>query len=135
MKNMGLCIQCKSDLVWISNGQKEVGLQMVQISNGIWNLEAQPFEICTYGRHFVKNHLKSGQKHLDFEWSSLWMVDTIAIAIAKAPPYETRTICNRTFKMSGFQMFQDFKKLDFLIPTVYFIRIRISVLQQSFIRF
>ena len=50
----------KSDLVWISNGPKQVGLQMVWISNGIWNPEAQPFEIRTNGRHFVKNHLKTG---------------------------------------------------------------------------
>ena len=50
----------KSDLVWISNGPKQVGLQMVWILNGIWNPEAQTFEIRTNGRHFVKNHLKTG---------------------------------------------------------------------------
>ena len=43
----------KSDLVWILNGSKQVGLQMVWISNGISNPEAQPFEIQTNGRHFV----------------------------------------------------------------------------------
>ena len=32
---------------YILNGQKEVGLQMGWILNGIWNLEAQPFEIRT----------------------------------------------------------------------------------------
>ena len=35
------------------------------ISNGFdfeWDLKAQPFKICTNGRHFVKTHLKSGQK-------------------------------------------------------------------------
>ena len=32
--------------VWISNGQKEVGLQMVWISNGIWKLEDWPY--CSY---------------------------------------------------------------------------------------
>ena len=37
----------KSGLVWILNGQKEVGLQMVRHSNGIWNPEDQPFEIGT----------------------------------------------------------------------------------------
>ena len=47
----------KSVLVWISNGQKEVGLQMVWISNGIWNPEAQPFEIGANGHHFVNNYL------------------------------------------------------------------------------
>ena len=51
-------------LVWILNGQKEVELQMVGILNGIWNLNAQLFEIRTNGRHFVKNYLKSGQKSL-----------------------------------------------------------------------
>ena len=49
----------KSRLVWILNGQEEIGLQMVQILNGIWDPEAQPFEIQTNGCHFVKNH---------FEW-------------------------------------------------------------------
>ena len=32
-------------LVQISNGRKEVGLQLVRILDGIWNLETQPFEI------------------------------------------------------------------------------------------
>ena len=35
----------------------------------------------------------------DFEWS-----------VAKARPYENRTIWNPTFKMSGFQTFPDFKR-------------------------
>ena len=55
--------------VWTSNGRKESGLQMVMISNGIWNPEAQTFEIRTNSRHFVKNHKKSRQKCPDFEWS------------------------------------------------------------------
>ena len=75
---------------------------MVQVLNGVWNQEAQPFEIRTNGRHFVKNHLKSGQKRSDFEW-----------LIAKARPFETRTIWNATFKKSGFQM------VGFQIPTVF----------------
>ena len=49
----------KSWQVWISNGQKEVWLQMVWILNGFWNLEAQPFEIWTNGHLFTQNHLKS----------------------------------------------------------------------------
>ena len=53
----------KSDPVWISNGPKKVGLQMVWTLNGIW---AQPFEIRTNGRHFVKNHLNSGHKMSGF---------------------------------------------------------------------
>ena len=51
----------KSGLVWITNGQREVELQMDWILNAIWNLEAQTFEIQTNDRHFVKNHLKSGK--------------------------------------------------------------------------
>ena len=51
----------------ISNGQKLVRLQMVWIFNGIRYQEAQPFEIWTNDRHFVKNQLKTGQKHMDFE--------------------------------------------------------------------
>ena len=62
---------------WILNGQKEVGLQMVQISKGIWNREAQPFEIWTNGRHFFKKHSKSVQsvqKCTDFGWSGVvWL--------------------------------------------------------------
>ena len=73
----------KSGLVRI----KEAGLGMVQISNGICNQEAQPFEIQTNGCHFVKKHLKSGQKCPDFDWSGFQMVGSlglhIAIAIAK----------------------------------------------------
>ena len=52
-------VDLKFGLFWILNGRKEVGLQMVQLSNEIWNLEAQPFEILTNGRHLVKHHLKS----------------------------------------------------------------------------
>ena len=44
-------------------------LEMVWILKWIWNLEARPYEICKNGLHFVKNHLKFGQKHLDFECS------------------------------------------------------------------
>ena len=103
----------KSGLVGILNGQREVGLQMVWILNRIWNPEARPFRIWTSGRHFVKNHLKSGQKCLHFEWSGFQMVGTIAVAIAKARPFENRTIWNPTFEKTGFQMFLDFEWLDF----------------------
>ena len=47
----------KSRHVQILKGRKEVGLQMVWISNGIWNPEAKPFEIQTNGTNFVKNYL------------------------------------------------------------------------------
>ena len=46
----------KSGQVWILIIQKEVGLQMVQILDGIWNPEAQQFDD---GSHFVKKDLKS----------------------------------------------------------------------------
>ena len=72
------CFKSSGDLkswhVRISNGWKEVGLQMVLISNGVWNPEAQPFEILTNGHNFVKNYLKPGQKCPDFGWFSFkWL--------------------------------------------------------------
>ena len=39
-------------------------------------------------RHFVKNHLKSEHESPDFKWSAFWMVVTIAITEAVAPPFE-----------------------------------------------
>ena len=47
----------KSGLVWILNGQKQFGLQMVWILNGICNPEAQPFEIRTKSCLFVKKNI------------------------------------------------------------------------------
>ena len=71
---------------------KQVGLQMVRISNGIWNREAQPLEIRTNGCHFVKNYLKSGKSlvlnGLVFEWLGQ------AINIAEAGPFENWTNWN-----------------------------------------
>ena len=55
----------KSRLVWTSNGEREVGLQMIWILNGIWNPEAQPSGKCCF-----------------------WMVGTIAIYLAKAGLFE-----------------------------------------------
>ena len=52
----------KPGLAWIWTDPKEVDLQIVQILNGIWNLEAQPFKIWTSGPHYVRNHLKFWQK-------------------------------------------------------------------------
>ena len=37
-------------------------------------VETTPFEIQTTECHFVKDHLKSRQKCLDFEWSGFRMV-------------------------------------------------------------
>ena len=92
--------------VWILNGQKEVGLQIVWILNWIWNLEGQPFEMWTNGCHFVKNHLKSRQKRTDFKWPGFRMVKTKAIAIAKAQPFENQPIWNQPLKSPGFKCFQ-----------------------------
>ena len=61
-------------------------------------------------------YLKSGQKHPDFEWSSLQTVGKIALANAKARQFENRTIWNPTFKKSGFQMFPDFEWSDIRCP-------------------
>ena len=70
----------KSRPVRILNSLKEVGLQMVSISNGIWNPESQPFEIRT-------------------KMSEFQMVE--AIDIAKAGPFENWSISNPTFKTSA----------------------------------
>ena len=59
----------------------------------------------TNGCHFVKNHLKSGPKCLDFEWSGFQMVWTIAIT--KAQPS----------KSPGFKCFWIFL-VRFQVPTV-----------------
>ena len=67
------------------------------VANGLdfeWDLEAQPFKIKTNDHHFVQNHLKSGQKCPDFERSGFRMVETIAIAIAKALPLKLLLIQN-----------------------------------------
>ena len=45
--------------IWCVQLKKEVELKKAWISNGIWNLEARPFEIKTNSRHFVKHIFKS----------------------------------------------------------------------------
>ena len=87
---------------------------MVQNRLGFkWSIFRMGFEIWTKGHHFVKNHLKFGQKCEDFEWSGFQKVGTInvnvnvilkvdvtssscnssiAMAIAKARPFDNRTI-------------------------------------------
>ena len=80
------------------------GFQMVKkrlgcIWSGIWNQEAQPFEIQTNGCHFVKKTcLRSGQKSTDCEWSSFQMVGTKAIAIGKALLIEFQSSKSPDFK-------------------------------------
>ena len=66
-----------------------------------WDLKSgspTTFKIGTNGCHSVKKDLKSRQKHPDFDWSVFRMVGTLALAIAKAPLFENRTISNLTFK-------------------------------------
>ena len=102
----------KSGPVQFSNDWKEVGLQMIDLMNGVWNPEAQPFKIQTNGCHLVKNHLKSGQKSQNFKWSSFQMVGTIAIAIS--PDLSKNLIIwNLNFKKSVFWM------VGLQVPTVH----------------
>ena len=110
----------KSRLVWISNSQKEVGLQTVWIWNGIWNPEAQPFEIWTNGCHLFKNYLKSGKKCPDFDRFGFGMVGTITIAIAKVRPFEIRPSKSPDFN------FLDLKWSDFRSPLYWSSKVRIS---------
>ena len=91
--------------------KKEVGLKMVWVTNGIWNLEAGPFEILTNGCHFVKNNLKSGQKHPDFQRFYFQMVKTVAVALGR--PFENLTIGNSIFVKSGIGMLSGFERSDF----------------------
>ena len=51
--------------------------------------------------HNVKNHLKFGWKHPDFEWSGFQVVRTKAITIAKTGPFEIRHSKCPDFKCSG----------------------------------
>ena len=89
---------------------------MILILNGILNLERHPFEIQTNSCHFVKKHLKSRQKHLDFEWSSFQMVGTIAVAISWI--FKIRLFKIQSSKKSRFWMFLDFE-LSIPIPQNY----------------
>ena len=74
--------------IW--NGWKELGSKIVQISNWIWNLEAQPLEIGPYGHHFVKNHLKLGQKCPVFKWfDSIAKAGLFEILPLKSPDFRS----------------------------------------------
>ena len=98
---------------------------MDRISDGIWNLDAQPFGIQTNGCHFVKYHLKSGQKCPDFKWSSIQMVRTIAISkvlhncIFSCFRFENLTVWNPIFNKTSFQMLLDFEWSDLALSTTY----------------
>ena len=91
----------KSGLVWISNTQKEVDKQMVQILNGVWNSEAQPFEIQTNG------HQNKKPQNVQISYG---------LFLSLAQPFENWTIWNPIFKKSGFWMFMDYKLSYFRSP-------------------
>ena len=86
----------KSWLVWISKDQKEVGLEMVGISNGIWK----------------PNHLISGQMTAILSitiWKPdknvcFWMVGTWAIAIAKPDQLKSNLRKDWISNVSRFQI-------------------------------
>ena len=94
----------KSGLVWILNGQKEVGLQMVQISNGIWNPEAQLFEIQTNGRHFVKTFWNLDKNIQILNGPVFEMIGTIALA--KPQPFEKGSLEIWPLKSLNFKCFR-----------------------------
>ena len=81
----------------ILNGLKEVGLQLVQISNGFWYPEAWPFEIQKNGCNFVENCLKLGQKQW-FAFSGFAVdVEFLGSSEHAAMPYkagEKKTVMN-----------------------------------------
>ena len=72
----------KSGQVLISNGQKEVCLQIVWIFDMIVNPETQPFKTYTNVHHFFKNCSKFGLKCPDFD-----LVSKLG-TLATARPFE-----------------------------------------------
>ena len=74
-------------------------------------MEAQPFEIRTNDCHFVKYHLKSRQKHMDFEWFGFRMVGTKAMAKLNHLESDLQEV--RISNVSGLQM------VGFQISTVF----------------
>ena len=100
---VGSELQTSLDFEWSKRGW---------VANGPdfeWDLKSESPAILNPDKWqtFVKNHLKSRQKHPDFKWSGFQMVVTIAIAIVKAQPFEIRP-SKSPFHMVGFQ-----------IPTVF----------------
>ena len=71
------------------------------------------------GGHFVKNHLKSGNKCPDFDWASFQMVGTITIAIAKTRPFEVRPSKNLDFNCFQISIVSRFQMVVFQIYTVF----------------
>ena len=65
---------------------------MVWISNGIWNPESEQISAI-----WSKTIWNPDKKNLDFELSGFQMVGAIAMAIAKAQPFQIPTVlkmCN-----------------------------------------
>ena len=89
----------KYRLVWISNGQKEVGLQICSLDFE-WYLKSGSPTMWNPDKYlpFCQKPLKSGQKGLDFEWTGFQMVGTISMAIAKSLPFEIRPSKSQDFK-------------------------------------
>ena len=83
---------------WVTNGL-DFEWHLKSGSTTIWNLDKWP--------PFCQKLFQIGTK-----MSGFWMVRTIAIAMAKAWPFENRTIKNPTSKKFGFQM------VGFQIPIV-----------------
>ena len=92
------------------SGDLKSKLQIVRILNGIWNSEAQPFEIGTNVSHFGKNYLKSGQKCLFLNGPVFkWLGPKLNPQHLKTRPFEIR------LEKSGFQ------RVGFQILTVFHI--------------
>ena len=89
---------------WVANGL-DFKWDLKSKSTNNWNQNKWP--------PFCQKPFEIQKKRPDFEWLVFWMIGTTAIVIAKAQPFENRTIWNPTFKQSGFQMFPDFKWSDF----------------------
>ena len=84
-----------------------------------WDQKSGSSTILNLGkklRLFVKNHLKSGQNCLGFEWPSFGVVGTITVSKGIGRPFENRTSWNLILKRSGFERFQ-FLIIWFQIPS------------------
>ena len=74
----------KSGLGWIPNGQKKVDLQIVRISDGIWNPESQPVEFQTNSRIMLKTiwNLEDNIQ-IQMVWFSNWKLDHLKSDLQK----------------------------------------------------
>ena len=97
------------DFVW----SKRSWLLMVRISNGIWNPEAQPFEIWTNGSHFVKPF------EIQTKMSEFRMIGTVVIAMAKARTFLKLDHLKSDLQKVWISNVSRFQMVKFQIPTVY----------------